>query len=124
MKIVQTYNQEGHICSMHSFYYYESRGKSEEEIIEAVNKSNEEYKEKYKRGCHEIKEVPDELEETFLFLLGEKHYKHYSDIEDLVNTIDDLKSYINDVSNSMSDIEDNMDRIRDKVETIKLNISK
>lgn len=120
MKIVETYNREGHISCIHSFYYYQSRGKSEEEIINAINETNE----KYGRICNVIKEVPDELEETFLFLLGEKHYKHYSDIEDLVNTIDDLKSYVNDVSNSLSEIEDDMYRIQDKVETIKLSINK
>ena len=101
MKIYVNYDYDNHemIRGVQTLDYYLGKGKTEEEINAALVSSNK--ADGFERfRCFEL---PDELVPVFRFSLGEKEYKHYSDITDLYNVLRDLNDNIESIQTDCYD---------------------
>ena len=56
-------------------------------------------------------ELPDEMTEVITFLLGEKHYKRYSDMDDLDSTMNELSADISNIHDDVWNMRNKMDYI-------------
>ena len=120
MKVVVCLDDNNKIQWVKSFEWYkEHKNWSEEKIVEAVTKSNNDDK---CQSFFAIWEANDDIGNLVEFLLGDKKYKIYADIDDLDDSINelsgDLSSMHDDVfhmSQSMSNIEDMFKEFKDKI---------
>ena len=64
-------------------------------------------------------ELADEMTEVITFLLGEKHYKRYSDIDDLDSTMNELSADINNIHDDVWNIRNKMDYIEEMFKKFK-----
>lgn len=58
-------------------------------------------------------ELPDEMTEVITFLLGEKHYKRYSDMDDLDSTMNELSADISNIHDDVWNMRNKMDYIEE-----------
>lgn len=120
MKVVVCLDDNNKIQWVKSFEWYkEHKNWSEEKIVEAVTKSNNDDK---CQSFFAIWEANDDIGNLVEFLLGDKKYKIYADIDDLDDSINelsgDLSSMYDDVfhmSQSMSNIEDMFKEFKEKL---------
>ena len=64
-------------------------------------------------------ELPDEMTEVITFLLGEKHYKRYSDMDDLDSTMNELSADISNIHDDVWNIRNKMDYIEEMFKKFK-----
>ena len=64
-------------------------------------------------------ELPDEMTEVITFLLGEKHYKRYSDMDDLDSTMNELSADISNIHDDIWNMRNKMDYIEDMFKKFK-----
>ena len=120
MKVVVCLDDNNKIQWVKSFDWYKEHKKwSEEKIVEAVAKSNNDDK---CQSLFAIWEANDTIGNLVEFLLGDKKYKIYADIDDLDDSINelsgDLYSMHDDIfhmSQSMSNIEDMFKEFKEKL---------
>lgn len=120
MKVVVCLDNTSKIQWVKSFdWYKEHKNWSEEKIVEAVAKSNNDDNCQSSFAIWETDGVIGNLVE---FLLGDKKYKIYADIDDLDDSINelscDLGSMHDDIfhmSQSMSNIEDMFKEFKEKL---------
>lgn len=120
MKVVVCLDGNNKIQWVKSFDWYKEHKKwSEEKIVEAVAKSNNDDK---CQSLFAIWEANDAIGNLVEFLLGDKKYKIYADIDDLDDSINelscDLGSMHDDIyhmSQSMSNIEDMFKEFKEKL---------
>ena len=95
MKIYVNYDCDDHkrISGVHTLKHYLDHGKTEEEIDAAVLEKNKKIGWEIFRSF----ELDDALEDVFRFMLGEKEYKHYSDITDIYSKLKDIKDDIESI---------------------------
>ena len=120
MKVVVCLDDNNKIQWVKSFDWYKEHKKwSEEKIVEAVAKSNNDDK---CQSLFAIWEANDTIGNLVEFLLGDKKYKIYADIDDLDDSINelsgDLYSMHDDIfhmSQSMSNIEDMFKEFKERL---------
>ena len=64
-------------------------------------------------------ELPDEMTEVIMFLLGEKHYKRYSDMDDLDSTMNELSADISNIHDDVWNMRNKMDYIEEMFKKFK-----
>ena len=64
-------------------------------------------------------ELPDEMTEVITFLLGEKHYKRYSDMDDLDSTMNELSADISNIHDDVWNMRNKMDYIEEMFKKFK-----
>jgi len=108
MKIlVTTSTNTKEIIHVYSVDYYLSKGRTMQQIEDAVLESNT-------KACgwvHQIVNVPDDMTETMKFLLGEDKYKTTATIRQLkdkvqncIDDLEDMKSELYDMSNYFEEV--------------------
>lgn len=120
MKVVVCLDGNSKIQWVKSFdWYKEHKNWSEEKIVEAVSKANQQEEGTTSYKIWEMTGISGNLVE---FLLGDKKYKIYADIDDLDDSINelscDLGSMHDDIfhmSQSMSNIEDMFKEFKEKL---------
>lgn len=89
--------------------------KKNKDVDEKIKKSNEQIGyEAYKAF-----DIPKELEETILYLLGEKGYKVYSDLDDLDNTLNEVGSDIRALHDDAFEMSERIEKIEKMFEDFK-----
>ena len=93
MKIYINYDYEVHdrIRSIQTLGYWLAKGKTEQQIDEAVAKRNEEVGWQMFRTMA----ISDDMEAILRFALGENEYKSYSDITDIYNKLREVETDLN-----------------------------
>ena len=120
MKIIVNVDREdGRIHYVKSFDYYLSKKieniKAEEDVLRAATDAN-------KHSGYEafkVIEVEGDLAEVMTFLLGEKKYKAYSDIDGLEDSIDELSCSASQLYDAAFDLNEEADRIRRDLKELK-----
>lgn len=90
MKIYINYDYEEHdrIRSIQTLGYWTAKGKTEQQLDEAVAKRNAEVGWQMYRTM----EVSDDMEAVLRFALGENEYKSYADITDVYNKLREVET--------------------------------
>lgn len=88
---------------------------TDQEIVERVKDMNE----KAGREAYKLYDVPEEMEEVIRFLLGEKKYKRYADIDDLDNSINELDNSVKNSYETLYDLAAEMDWLKGEFEKFK-----
>lgn len=94
---------------------FKDQGKTDEEIEKSVN----DYNNASDRVACQIIELPDEMEEVVTFLLGEKQYRRYSDIDDLDSTMNELSADIENIHDDVWNMRNKMDNIEEMFKKFK-----
>ena len=115
MKIYTYSTEEGLLWSVKVF---DKASVTDEEIADKVKSANE----KAGREAYKLFDVPENMEEIILFLMGEKDYKRYADIDNLEDTMETLDNDIYGLSCDISDIVDKMESIKRTFNEIKENL--
>lgn len=120
MKVVVCLGDNSKIQWVKSFdWYKEHKNWSEKQIVEAVAKSNTDAK---NESFFTIWEANDVIGNLVEFLLGDKKYKIYADIDDIDDSINELSSDLGSMrddiyhmSNSMENIESMFKEFKEKL---------
>lgn len=115
MKIIVCYTKEGNICRIDDMQVFLDKGRTEKEILDAAEKQNSN-PEKYYGRRYEFVDVPENLVQPLVFLLGGDKYKKYSDINDLLGQLDTIKDILEEVS---TDVYDCSDYLREMIQDVK-----
>ena len=109
MKIVAFYNTNGNIKTIRTLESLMklNGGHTEDEVIKSIAGHNEAYGYEYAKMIY----VPDELDNVILFLLGDKQYKVYSDMENLDDSINKLNARIGSISEDVFDMRESFEHI-------------
>ena len=84
-----------------------------------------EYNGQLKREAYVIFDIEDEkLGEAILYLLGEKKYKRYADIDDLDDSINSIRSEVVDLYDTAFDMNQSIERIEKLFEKVKESFEK
>lgn len=94
---------------------FKDQGKTDEEIEKSVN----DYNNASNRIACQIIELPDEMEEVVTFLLGEKQYRRYSDMDDLDSTMNELSADIENIHDDVWNMRNKMDNIEEMFKKFK-----
>lgn len=94
---------------------FKEQGKTDEEIEKSVN----DYNNASDRVACQIIELPDEMEEVVTFLLGEKQYRRYSDMDDLDSTMNELSADIENIHDDVWNMRNKMDNIEEMFKRFK-----
>ncbi len=125
MKVVICMHPQRKILWVKSFdWYKENKGLDDERIEKDVTDANAEAVEKNYSITFDIVNVPKELENLVTFLIGEKNYKLYSDIDDLDDSINELSGELSSIQGDVYHLTSVMDRIEEKFSTIKEKLNK
>lgn len=100
-------------------WYKENKGWDDERIEKDVTDANAEAVEKNYDITFDIINVPKELENLVTFLIGEKKYRIYSDIDDLDDSINKLSGELSSIEEDVYHLTSVMDRIEEKFTSIK-----
>lgn len=100
-------------------WYKENKGWDDERIEKDVTDANAEAVEKNYDITFDIINVPKELENLVTFLIGEKKYRIYSDIDDLDDSINKLSGELSSIDADVYHLTSVMDRIEEKFTSIK-----
>lgn len=112
MKILVDFNQDGSIRAVKNTEKYNL---SEDEIKDQVSKENM----RLGYGKYMLKEITSDLENVFDFLLGEKGYKVYGDIETIEDSINTLSANLGSISDDVFNMVSNMEKIEKLLEEFK-----
>ena len=104
-------------------WYKENKGWDDERIEKDVTDANAEAVEKNYDITFDIINVPKELENLVTFLIGEKKYRIYSDIDDLDDSINKLSGELSSIDADVYHLTSVMDRIEEKFTSIKENLN-
>ena len=122
MKIIVYYKDEEelegkrkNIWRVDLYSRFKDQGKTDEEIEKSVN----DYNNASDRVACQIIELPDEMEEVVTFLLGEKQYRRYSDMDDLDSTMNELSADIENIHDDVWNIRNKMDNIEEMFKKFK-----
>lgn len=125
MKVVVCLDAKNKIQWVKSFdWYKENKGWDDEHIEKDVTDANAEAVEKNYSITFDIVNVPKELENLVTFLIGEKNYKLYSDIDDLDDSINELSGELSSIQGDVYRLTNAMDRIEEKFSSIKELLNK
>lgn len=94
---------------------FKEQGKTDEEIEKSVN----DYNNASDSVACQIIELPDEMEEVITFLLGEKQYRRYSDMDDLDSTMNELSADIENIHDDVWNMRNKMDNIEEMFKKFK-----
>lgn len=100
-------------------WYKENKGWDDERIEKDVTDANAEAVEKNYDITFDIINAPKELENLVTFLIGEKKYRIYSDIDDLDDSINKLSGELSSIQEDVYHLTSVMDRIEEKFTSIK-----
>ena len=100
-------------------WYKENKGWDDERIEKDVTDANAEAVEKNYDIIFDIINAPKELENLVTFLIGEKKYRIYSDIDDLDDSINKLSGELSSIQEDVYHLTSVMDRIEEKFTSIK-----
>ena len=110
----EEYSKERKVWRVDLYSRWIDKGKTDEEINESVEKYNA------SGGCScQIIELPDEMEEVITFLLGEKQYKRYADMEDLDSSMQELSADIDNMHDDVWNMRENMEHIEEMFKKFK-----
>lgn len=112
MFIYTYFNEDGSVGSVHII-------DEEHNDINQVEEKAKEYNKECGREAYKIFAIPDELEESILFLFGGKRYKRYADIDDIENRMYELSASIEDLHDDAFSMSEAMDNIKRDFEKIK-----
>jgi len=122
MKIIVYYKDEEeldgkrkNIWRVDLYSRFKDQGKTDEEIEKSVN----DYNNASNRIACQIIELPDEMEEVVTFLLGEKQYRRYSDMDDLDSTMNELSADIENIHDDVWNMRNKMDNIEEMFKKFK-----
>ena len=122
MKIIVYYKDEEeldgkrkNIWRVDLYSRFKDQGKTDEEIEKSVN----DYNNASNRVACQIIELPDEMEEVVTFLLGEKQYRRYSDMDDLDSTMNELSADIENIHDDVWNMRNKMDNIEEMFKKFK-----
>ena len=110
MTIYSYFNEDGSVCNVHLI--------EDEKVKEAEEKAKE-YNVKLGREAYRIFTIPDGMEDVILFLLGEKRYKVYADIDDLDDTLNEVGSDIRGLHDDAFEMTERLERIEKMFEKFK-----
>lgn len=102
------------ILAIQSLDFYTRRGKSREEILNAIEDSNKNFG--YQR--FKLVNAPDELNEIFDFALGEKRYKGTTTMDDLRDRLDEAITNLEGISTDVFNALDGFSSVRKKLEDV------
>lgn len=94
-------------------WYKENKGWDDERIEKAVTDANTETIEKNYDSTFDIINVPKKLDNLVAFLIGEKKYKLYSDIDDLDDSINELSSELSSIQGDVFDMSRAMEHVEE-----------
>ena len=94
---------------------FKEQGKTDEEIEKSVN----DYNNANNSVACQIIELPNEMEEVITFLLGEKQYQRYSDMDDLDSTMNELSADIENIHDDVWNMRNKMDNIEEMFKKFK-----
>ena len=114
MRIYTYFNEDGSVCSVHLL--------DDEKIKEAEEKAKE-YNKNLGREAYKFFTIPEGMEETITYLMGEKKYKRYADLDDIDNTMNGLSASINSLRDDTFDIAQSMERVEKEFEKIKAKLN-
>jgi uncharacterized Ntn-hydrolase superfamily protein len=121
MKVVVCLNAKNKIQFVKSFdWYKEHKNWTDEKIVEAVAKSNQDNK---NESIFAIWEVDGDIGHLVEFLLGDKKYKIYSDIDDLDDSINELNKDLSSISDDIYHMSNSMENIEEMFRKFKNNLS-
>ena len=122
MKIVVYYRDEEelegnrkNIWRVDLYSRFKDRGKTDEEIEKSIN----DYNNASDSVACQIIGLPDEMEEVVTFLLGEKKYRRYSDMDDLDSTMNELSADIENIHDDVWNMRNKMDNIEEMFKKFK-----
>lgn len=110
MTIYSYFNEDGSVCNVHLI--------EDEKVKEAEEKAKE-YNVKLGREAYRIFTIPEGMEDVILFLLGEKRYKVYADIDDLDDTLNEVGSDIRALHDDAFEMSERLERIEKMFEKFK-----
>ena len=118
MKIIVNTTKEGEVSDVRNFTYYQDKfRKTDQEIIDATKKSNEQAD--YER--FKIIDVPDNLLEVIKFLLGDDQYKTTHKLDEIYHCLEDIETTISRMQGDLYDtcnwIEDTAKKIKEVADT-------
>lgn len=94
---------------------FKDQGKTDEEIEKSVN----DYNNASDSVSCQIIELPYEMEEVVTFLLGEKQYRRYSDMDDLDSTMNELSADIENIHDDVWNMRNKMNNIEEMFKKFK-----
>ena len=110
MRIYTYFNEDGSVCSVHLL--------DDEKIKEAEEKAKE-YNKNLGREAYKIFTIPEGMEETITYLMGEKKYKRYADLDDVDDTMNELSASINSLHDDAWDMAQAMERLEKEFAEVK-----
>jgi len=117
MKIYCHIDENGNIISVQSC---DILSIPEQAVIERINEVNA----RNDRDVYKIFDIPKELEETICFLLGERKYKTYKDIDNLENAVADFSAEVSNLYNEAYDLNCGFERIEKMFKEMQKNVEK
>lgn len=122
MKVVVCLDDNNKIQWVKSFdWYKEHKNWSEEKIVEAVAKSNNDDNCQSSFAIWETDGVIGNLVE---FLLGDKKYKIYADIDDLDDSINELSCDLSSIRDDIYHMSNSMENIEEMFKNFQNNLNK
>ena len=71
------------------------------------------------REAYRIFDIPEGMEETITYLMGDKKYKKYADLDDVDDTMNELSASINSLHDDAWDMAQAMERLEKEFAEIK-----
>lgn len=110
MRIYSYFNEDGSVCNVHLL--------DDEKIKEAEERAKE-FNKNLGREAYRIFTIPEGMEETITYLMGEKKYKRYADLDDLDNTLNEVGSDIRGLHDDAFEMTERLERIEKMFESFK-----
>ena len=115
-------NPQRKILWVKSFdWYKENKNMTNERIEKAVEDSNHEGN---NESVFEILDASGDIANLIEYLLGDKKYRIYSDIDDLDDSINELSGELSSIQGDVYHLTSGMDRIEEKFSSIKEKLNK
>ena len=116
MKIYVSYDFDNHeqIRGVQTEKFYTDKGKAQEEIDEALAKSNE------AAGFERFRciEVSEEMANILRFTLGECEYRNYRDITDIYEKLRDIQNDLDSIQDDCFHVSEYLDTTLKEVEAL------
>lgn len=110
-------------------YFYENGSIGSVRLID--EEKNKDFDEKIKKSneqigyeAYKIFDIPKEMEEIILYLLGEKGYKVYSDLDDLDNALNKVSGDISSLHDDAFEMSERIEKIEKMFEDFKKHFPK
>lgn len=122
MKVVVWLNTNNKILCVKTFdWYKEHKNWTDEKIVEAVAKANTDDK---NESIFVIWEVDGDIGNLVEFLLGNKKYKIYADIDDLDDSINELSCDLSSMHDDIFHMSQSMENIENMFKEFKEKLTK